>query len=275
MTQPMHNALSKFLLLLPLALAACGQQEAKNGATQVLVTIDSDLRGDLAKVEVQVLDVRAEVAGSGRNFEIKGDDSWPISFAVSPTRGKESGSFLVVARGMDAKGELLSEAKGLLTFIKGKSTTASLWLLAACRGVTCEGLQTCNGRGSQAGTCDSVPVLDTMIVEAGDPAATPGGMTPTLTPPMSGTSTGMDPTLVGGSQEAGVSNGTANEGGVGADGGPVAVVPRVANTPTLGGFATLSEPRSAGGLLLLDDGFEPGERVCNAAGQCAIASFAP
>jgi hypothetical protein len=59
---------------------------------------------------------------------------------------------------------------------------------------------------------------------------------------------------------------------------PEAMTPvdRVENTPTVAGFGTLGEPRhNASAAWLYDDGFELGERSCNAAGYCAIASFAP
>jgi hypothetical protein len=286
-----HALLSLSLL----SAIACGQEASATGKTQVLVTVDSDSRGDIARVEVQVLDVRAEVVGSAHAFEIENDDSWPVSFAVAPPRGKESGSFLVVAHAFDQSGTQISDSKGLLTFIKGKVTTAALWLLAACRGVTCGDLETCNVRGAQAGMCGSVPVLDTEVVEPGTNLPTGGAAPPTLTPPSAaasgasndpatrGMGASTDPTSGGtvdaSNPDAGMASGSPVQPGGGGvtDAGTDAqvVVPRVSNTPTLGGFSSLSEPRSNGTMLLLDDGFELGDRTCNAAGFCATASFAP
>jgi hypothetical protein len=271
MTQDTQKMLWALFFAVQLAIGACGQ-ESSTAETQVLVTVDSDLRADVSKVEVQVLDVRAEVAGSTHLFEIAGDDSWPISFAVAPTRGKEGGSFLVTARGLDAKSELLSESKGILTFVKGKTTTAALWLLNVCRGVTCAGLQTCIGRGAQAGMCDAVPVLDTEVAEPGSQSTSHGGTPPRLMPPAAGTSTESGSATTDGDGGA-MRDGSVRTSTV--DGGPQVIVPRVENVPTLSGFSTLAEPRStAGGLLLLDDGFELDARSCNAAG-CATASFSP
>jgi hypothetical protein len=279
MNNTTRNLFGTLLVSLCSLLAACGQENAGESKTSVLVTIDSDLRDDVARVEVQILDARAEEVGSAQAFEIENDESWPVTFAVAPSRGKESGSFLVVARGLDREGGLLAESKGLLTFVKGKTTAAALWLWAACRGVTCDGLETCDGRGPEAGNCGAVPVLDTEVIES---KPTGSDAPPTLMPPApvgTGTSTGSS--MPGGSDtEGGTATGTNSS--VGADassdaGADAAVnVPRVGNTPTLGGLSTLGEPRrTSDGLTLLDDGFELGERLCNSAGLCATASFAP
>lgn len=59
-----------------------------------------------------------------------------------------------------------------------------------------------------------------------------------------------------------------------ADGGTP--VPRAENVPTLGGFATIGEPRkNSTASTIQDDGFELGATLCNPDGRCLTGSFAP
>ena len=53
-------------------------------------------------------------------------------------------------------------------------------------------------------------------------------------------------------------------------------VPRAENVPSMGGFATLGEPRkNSASNTLSEDGFELGATLCHADGRCLTGSFAP
>ena len=264
----MTDRLGKFRILFGVVLlvamqSACGREGKPTPATEVLVTVDSDMEDKLSSVEVQVFDARGEVPGGSHLFELGQTGGLPVSITVAPPTGKPLGSFLVVARGQDAAGQTLVEAKGLVSFVQGKRVGASLWLLESCRGVICAALEACAAPSAERSSCQPVSPLETHDVVPVETPADAGP--PRLSPPEAveddagGSSTTDDGGLNDGAAEAGAPP-----------------VDRAENAPTVAGFGSLSEPRrNAAGSWLFDDGFELGERICDSRGYCAVASFAP
>lgn len=171
-------------LLLALCASAPGCQDDAADKTRVIVRVDSDMRAELASIDVQVLDQKAQNEGSSFSFDLD-KFTLPLSFAVTPPAKKVAGSFLVVVRGKGRSGALLVEAKGLFNFASGRSLDASLWLLKSCRGVLCSALETCDATEASAPVCGPVTALeihDTDSEEAShDPVNGPSLTAPTPT----------------------------------------------------------------------------------------------
>jgi hypothetical protein len=178
--------LRMFTALLGLSLLLCATSSCDKGTsaakTEVIVRVDSDMREDLAAIEVQILDAQAESLGSSYSFDLLNESELPLTFAVAPPANKVSGSFLVLVRGKGKSGALLVEAKGLFSFATGRTLGVTLWLLESCRGVICSRLQTCDASDMDAPSCGPVTALETHDAEEDDSFDEPV-IGPPLTPP--------------------------------------------------------------------------------------------
>jgi hypothetical protein len=109
-------------------------------ATEVIVVVDADseLRAQLAKIEVDVLDETGKHLSDSHSFELTGQTALPLSFGVHQA---PSGAewFMVITRGLDPAGELLIQDKAISHFERGKTTHEQVDLSSMCRGNFCSG----------------------------------------------------------------------------------------------------------------------------------------
>jgi hypothetical protein len=146
-------------LLCTLGLCACTSKVEWQPATQAIITVHSDLRGELASVEAVVFDPKGEKRGDSFVFQLGDSLSLPFSFTVVPSL-PGTDQFLLTLSGRDGAGEALVTTQAIIGFIPGASVGVELWLRAGCKGRNCQQGQTCDVTGGDGSSdCVAIPVL--------------------------------------------------------------------------------------------------------------------
>ncbi|HEX6242860.1 MAG TPA: hypothetical protein VFZ61_18230, partial [Polyangiales bacterium] len=149
------------------SLGACSKEVTWIPATQVIVTVRSDLGDELRSVEASIYDVRGEELGGRHLFQLDGSRTLPLSFSVVP-RTAQSNQFLIVLSGRGDDSQEMLQTRAIVSFVDRSSVGVQLWLYAGCKGLTCEGNETCTAADEQNRVaCTPVPVLETAPVVPG------------------------------------------------------------------------------------------------------------
>lgn len=149
-------------LLALLTLAACGWLVSCTDvhwvpATQVIVSVHSDLGAGLASLDANIYDVRGDRRGGSWSFDLQ-QNALPLSFSVIP-KEDSTRQFLVVLSGRDADGNELVATKAIANFVRQQTVGIDLWLYEDCAGSSCQPDQTCTAKSSSTVGCTEVPML--------------------------------------------------------------------------------------------------------------------
>jgi hypothetical protein len=223
---------SLILAFVALLFGACEQVQTVK-ATQLLITVSSDLGSEVASVDVQLYDAKEQTPGKHEVYTTP----LPFSFAIVPAPVSPVESILVVISGKNASNEVLAVSKAVITFAEHKIVRFDMVLKQACRGLNCGQGQTCLVSSEGSAECAGTPITVgseydmpgheiNEVVAGGDGGASPGG---------AGT---------GGDMSGLQGGGTASVGGTTSMGG----------TASIGGTASMGGTTSMGGTANMDGG---------------------
>jgi hypothetical protein len=233
-------------------IAACTKDPELVDATQVIVTVRSDLRDQPSQVEATIYDVSERKQGGHWVFDVAAHPL-PFSFTVIPTL-RTTESFLVALTARDSEGAELLQTKAIVHFVMRAAIGVELWLSDGCLGKSCGDGEICARIGDGDPACGATPTLEGKAVIPGQEldAATITEMAPVLGGSEAGASSSDASASEPGNPDAGSVQEAGSDGALTADASPM-----MASTS-----ACLGTPSQAvcTDRVLLD---------CNAAGEVA------